>query len=216
MYDMTQYILNGQKQVNADGLLSFLTPLPAFTNTLLPLDYPVIAALYAHADLTASGRVFYRETQNEYLLSRATAEITRAFPSKQFHATSLLVATWSKIGYYSYNNQGADKVGTNSLYFTNHLDDFKHHFYTQYFFLFSPPQYRCTQTNTFQVVIASNDSESFIELLYADDGIQWIQGIGNPQTGLPEAKAQSGLVALNGRTYLLPGSGTDQIRNLMR
>lgn len=65
-------------------------------------------------------------------------------------------------------------------------------------------------------MIASNVNESFIELLYADDGIQWLQGVGQPGTGLPDAKAQAGFVAYNGRKLELPHSGTDQIRNLMR
>lgn len=65
-------------------------------------------------------------------------------------------------------------------------------------------------------MIASNNEESYAEFLYADDGIQWLQGEGSPSTGVPDAKAQAGFVAANGRTHVLQGSGTDQIRNLMR
>lgn len=65
-------------------------------------------------------------------------------------------------------------------------------------------------------MIASNDEESFVEYLYADEGIQWLQGEGLPGTGWSDAKAQAGLVAANGRTYTLQGSGTDQIRYLTR
>lgn len=73
------------------------------------------------------------------------------------------------------------------------------------------------QVNTFQIVIATNGSESFVQFLYADDGIQWLQGQGSLNvTGLPDAKAQAGLTAYNGRILMLPGSGTDQIRNLVR
>ncbi|KAK7591209.1 hypothetical protein V9T40_002822 [Parthenolecanium corni] len=72
------------------------------------------------------------------------------------------------------------------------------------------------KVNTFQCVIASSGNESFVELLYTDDGIQWLQGVGQSGTGLPDAKAQAGFVAYNGRKYELPHSGTDQIRNLMR
>lgn len=69
------------------------------------------------------------------------------------------------------------------------------------------------KVNTFQVVIASDGSDSYVEFLYADGGIQWIQGIGQ-SSGLPDARAQSGLVSGDGRLYTLRGSGTDQIQNL--
>jgi nidogen (entactin) len=69
------------------------------------------------------------------------------------------------------------------------------------------------QVNTFQVVIVSDGSDSYVEFLYADGGIQWIQGIGQ-SSGLPDARAQAGLVSGDGRLYTLRGSGTDQIQNL--
>jgi hypothetical protein len=69
------------------------------------------------------------------------------------------------------------------------------------------------QVNTFQVVIASDGLDSYVEFLYADGGIQWIQGIGQ-SSGLPDARAQAGLVSGDGRLYTLRGSGTDQIQNL--
>lgn len=69
------------------------------------------------------------------------------------------------------------------------------------------------KVNTFQVVIASDGFDSYVEFLYADGGIQWIQGIGD-SSGLPDARAQAGLVSGDGRLYTLRGSGTDQIQNL--
>jgi nidogen (entactin) len=63
------------------------------------------------------------------------------------------------------------------------------------------------------VVIASDGSDSYVAFLYADSGIQWIQGIGQ-LSGLPDARAQAGLVSGDGRLYTLRGSGTDQIQNL--
>ncbi|KAF5302810.1 hypothetical protein FQA39_LY01990 [Lamprigera yunnana] len=69
--------------------------------------------------------------------------------------------------------------------------------------------------NTFQVIIASDGSESFVEFLYPENGIQWIQGTGS-DSGLPDARAQAGFIAADGRFHLLHGSGTDQIKNLER
>ncbi|KAJ4430235.1 hypothetical protein ANN_22447, partial [Periplaneta americana] len=69
------------------------------------------------------------------------------------------------------------------------------------------------QVNTFQVVVISDGSDSFVEFLYADNGIQWIQGMAQ-SSGLPDARAQAGFVSGDGRLYTLRGSGTDQIQNL--
>ncbi|XP_017793749.1 PREDICTED: nidogen-2 [Habropoda laboriosa] len=66
--------------------------------------------------------------------------------------------------------------------------------------------------NTYQVAISSNGTHSYLELLYPENGVQWIQGESHP-SGLPDAKAQAGLMAL-GRMYTLRGSGTDQIQNV--
>ncbi|XP_012137362.2 nidogen isoform X2 [Megachile rotundata] len=68
------------------------------------------------------------------------------------------------------------------------------------------------KVNTYQVAISSNGTHSYAELLYPENGIQWIQGESHP-SGLPDAKAQAGLMS-EGRMYTLKGSGTDQIQNV--
>ncbi|CAH0407109.1 unnamed protein product [Chilo suppressalis] len=68
--------------------------------------------------------------------------------------------------------------------------------------------------NSFQVVVISNGTESFVELLYPEGEIQWIQK--ETQTSsLPEAKAQAGFIAEDGRIFTLRGSGSQQIRNIV-
>ncbi|XP_050461828.1 nidogen isoform X3 [Cataglyphis hispanica] len=71
---------------------------------------------------------------------------------------------------------------------------------------------RNDKVNTYQVAISSNGSHSFVELLYPENGIQWIQGESHP-SGLPDAKAQAGFMS-EGKMYTLRGSGTDQIQNV--
>lgn len=71
------------------------------------------------------------------------------------------------------------------------------------------------QVNTYQVVIATDGEETFVEFLYPQGGIQWVQGTGQ-DSGLPDARAQAGFVSVNGYLYTLRGSGTDQIQNLDR
>lgn len=69
-----------------------------------------------------------------------------------------------------------------------------------------------SQVNTYQVAISSNGTHSFVELLYPENGIQWIQAESHP-SGLPDAKAQAGFMS-EGRITTLQGSGTDQIQNV--
>ncbi|XP_076672085.1 nidogen isoform X2 [Andrena cerasifolii] len=71
---------------------------------------------------------------------------------------------------------------------------------------------RSDKMNTYQVAISSNGTHSYVELLYPENGIQWIQGESHP-SGLPDAKAQAGFMS-EGRMYTLKGSGTDQIQNV--
>jgi nidogen (entactin) len=48
--------------------------------------------------------------------------------------------------------------------------------------------------------------------LYPQNGIQWIQGEGKI-SNLPDARTQVGFMSGDGRIYILPGSGTDQVLN---
>uniref|UniRef100_T1JGD6 Nidogen n=1 Tax=Strigamia maritima TaxID=126957 RepID=T1JGD6_STRMM len=65
--------------------------------------------------------------------------------------------------------------------------------------------------NTFQLVIASDGHSSYALFLYVD--IQWIYYDGKG-SNLPQMRAQAGFMSGESRTTLLPGSGTDQIRNI--
>ncbi|XP_050523369.1 nidogen isoform X2 [Daktulosphaira vitifoliae] len=72
------------------------------------------------------------------------------------------------------------------------------------------------KTNTFQVVIFTDGFETFVLFEYPEP-IQWVQSFsGIAETGLPDAKAQAGFSAADGRIHVLRGSGSDQIFNLDR
>ncbi|XP_068632401.1 nidogen [Battus philenor] len=73
---------------------------------------------------------------------------------------------------------------------------------------------RSGRKNSFQAAVISNGTESFVELIYPEREIQWIQS-GGQQTSLPDAKAQAGFVAEDGRLLTLRGSGSHQIRNIV-
>ncbi|KAK9891601.1 hypothetical protein WA026_015561 [Henosepilachna vigintioctopunctata] len=67
--------------------------------------------------------------------------------------------------------------------------------------------------NTYQVAIVTDGSNSFVEFLYPENGIQWIQGTGD-ESGLPDARAQAGFVSGEGSVFTLPASGTEQVESL--
>lgn len=72
------------------------------------------------------------------------------------------------------------------------------------------------RTNTFQVAIITDGHESFVQFIYPSP-IQWVQSYsGQSDAELPDAKAQAGFSAADGRIHMLRGSGSDQIRNLDR
>uniref|UniRef100_A0A8D8XMX9 Nidogen-1 n=1 Tax=Cacopsylla melanoneura TaxID=428564 RepID=A0A8D8XMX9_9HEMI len=162
--------------VNKDGCLTFRASLPQFISMPFPLDYPTIAALYSNVDVTGSGRISYRETDDPEILGRADEDVGKYFPRlvSPFKSKSVFIATWSEVGY---NVAKADKV------------------------------------NTFQIAILTNGEESFVEILYADNGIQWLQGEPTDQSGFPDAKAQAGIMQ-DSILYTLPNSGTDQALHL--
>ncbi|XP_067632308.1 nidogen [Eurosta solidaginis] len=65
--------------------------------------------------------------------------------------------------------------------------------------------------NTFQVALIANESETFVQFIYAHNGINWLQGE-TGALGLPDIRAQAGFVAEDGRHYYIEGSGTDSAR----
>lgn len=69
--------------------------------------------------------------------------------------------------------------------------------------------------NTFQVAISTDGDESYVEFLYPENGIEWIQGTGD-SSGLPDARAQAGFVSADDKYFTLPGSGTPLVSNLER
>lgn len=67
--------------------------------------------------------------------------------------------------------------------------------------------------NTFQVAITSNEEETYVEFLYPQNGIQWVQAESG-ESGLPDIRARAGFVSSDERYTLLKGSGSDRVRHL--
>ena len=97
-------------QINDNGVISFNSRFNYRTPSSLPLSgtQQIIAPYWADVDTRGAGQIFYRQTTNASLLSRATNEIRAAFPTSQnMTVQELLIVTWYSVGYYYYN---ADKV----------------------------------------------------------------------------------------------------------
>ena len=61
----------------------------------------IIAPYWADVDIRGSGAIYYRQTTDPSLLTRATSEIRAAFPmSQNITIQSLLIATWYRVGHY--------------------------------------------------------------------------------------------------------------------
>ncbi|PZC85068.1 hypothetical protein B5X24_HaOG202832 [Helicoverpa armigera] len=164
--------------VNNYGVLTFRADIPSFLNIEFPLPYPSIAAFYTNIDTTDAGAVFYRESDEPHVLSKAEESVQNNYHDYyDFKPTSVFIATWEDVTYSS-NGVPNDR------------------------------------RNRFQAAIISNGTESFVEFLYPERDIQWIQKE-TQVLSLPDAKAQAGFVSEDGRIYTLRGSGSHQIRNIV-
>ena len=93
-------------QVNDNGVISFNSRYNVRTPLSLPLSgtQQIIAPYWADVDTRRTGQILYRQTTNATLIARTTNEIRASFPlSENVTIQSLLIATWSSVGYYSLN-----------------------------------------------------------------------------------------------------------------
>ncbi|XP_058453091.1 nidogen [Malaya genurostris] len=68
-------------------------------------------------------------------------------------------------------------------------------------------------TNSFQVALILGEGATYVQFLYPENGINWVQG-DTADSGLPDVRAQAGFISDDGRFFPLQGSGTDNIRHL--
>ena len=96
-------------QIGDNGIIG----LDNFYNPYQPRALPLngsrfIAPYWADTDLIGTGQVYYRQTKDPVLRTRAANEIQRVFPfSQNVIVTNLVIATWDAVGYYP---RGIDKV----------------------------------------------------------------------------------------------------------
>ena len=91
-------------QVNNNGVISFTTAVSEYTLAPLPLpdNFQLIAPYWADVDTRGTGAVWYRMTTDTELLMRTRQWVQTAFiDQSKFSPTSLFIATWEAVGYYS-------------------------------------------------------------------------------------------------------------------
>ncbi|XP_017054240.1 nidogen [Drosophila ficusphila] len=67
--------------------------------------------------------------------------------------------------------------------------------------------------NTFQVALIAGEQNTFVQFIYPEGGLNWLQGE-SAELGLPDIRAQAGFVSEDGRYYNLNGSGSENARFL--
>ncbi|XP_077312606.1 sushi, nidogen and EGF-like domain-containing protein 1 [Lithobates pipiens] len=89
--------------VNNNGLLSFNASIAAYTPKKLPElngSNPFVAPFWADVNNAVAGDIYYRQSNDTDLLSRATSDICSYFSLPTFSATWAFVATWSNVAYF--------------------------------------------------------------------------------------------------------------------
>ncbi|XP_042296376.1 alpha-tectorin-like isoform X3 [Sceloporus undulatus] len=88
--------------VNNNGVVSFGVNVSQYTPDPFPLDggTPFVAPYWADVNNVIGGDVLWRQTQDQAMLSRCTADINLNFPEIPFTATWTLIATWDHVAYF--------------------------------------------------------------------------------------------------------------------
>ena len=61
---------------------------------------PIVAPYFADADLSNSGKIYFRVTSDSSLLERAAQDVAYVFNHDNFSPEQLFIATWDEIGFY--------------------------------------------------------------------------------------------------------------------
>ena len=103
--------------------MSYLAAISTFTPLPFPLSYPIITPYWADVDTRGIGSVYYRETSIASVISTVASDVSNAFPSHSpFYATSVVIATWDRVGYF---NEHTDKVIKKYLFYFYYSTHFR-------------------------------------------------------------------------------------------
>ena len=107
-------------QVNANGVISFRREFHEFVTSPFPLDSAdiLIAPFWADIDITDSGQIFYRFSNDLMLLSRFQSDIN---DGSGFSPVSLFIATWDRVAAFNGDEVGDRFQFTSECMTTNNL-----------------------------------------------------------------------------------------------
>ena len=100
-------------QVHENGLISFGSTLNDQSPASFPLTNEAFAAAPYWADVYTErgGRVWYRKSTDEVIVSRATRDVIRAFPRYAgFVASWVVIVTWNEVTFYGASGVYTQKV----------------------------------------------------------------------------------------------------------
>lgn len=112
-------------QVNNNGLVSFLREVSQFTPVAFPIagDRRVVAPFWADVDNRRAGRVFYRESREPSVLSRASGDVKTHFSEfPNFNATWVLVSTWHQVTFFGGNSRTPVRTHTHRYELTHTVE----------------------------------------------------------------------------------------------
>ena len=182
--------------MNNNGDLSFTNSFSSYTPQAFPISTPLIAPFWTDLYTGYFGSLWYRVTADSDIIQRVREELASAFPElTAFSATEVLIATWDHVGYC------CDEDSPVRLYKYVTLCNC-HAMLTIVCFFAS---FFCLQTVTFQCILATDGTNSFVFFLYGDGEIN----------SYFSRRAQVGLNAGNGVDFIsVNGSLTSSIFNI--
>jgi len=100
-------------QVHENGLISFGSTLnkqlPASSS--LPSEALTAAPFWADVYTKRGGRVWYRKSTDNAIVSRATRDVIRAFPRyTRFMASWVVIVTWNEVTFFGASGVYTQKV----------------------------------------------------------------------------------------------------------
>ncbi|XP_054855759.1 sushi, nidogen and EGF-like domain-containing protein 1 [Eublepharis macularius] len=97
--------------VNNNGVVSFGVNVSQYTPDPFPLDggSPFVAPFWGDVDTRIAGKVYWRQTRDQAVLRRCTADINQYFPEVPFVAVWALIATWDHVAFF---RSASKKVNT--------------------------------------------------------------------------------------------------------
>lgn len=104
------YFISCPPQVNNNGLVSFLREVSQFTPVAFPIsgDRRVVAPFWADVDNRRAGKVFYRESQDLSILTRASGDVRTYFSEfPAFNASWVLISTWLQVTFFGGNSKSS-------------------------------------------------------------------------------------------------------------